>query len=91
MNVGEGERSVADWMRLILSRKEEERSSADRVDSTFAFDDDRPEISSMDCHNERGFFVELILFTQNARFFFSASLCWFFSDDVHRERSIGDW
>ena len=47
-----------------------EWSSADRVDSSFAFVDDRPEISSMDCHNRRGFSDELILFTQNSCFFF---------------------
>ena len=88
--MGGGECSVADLMRLILSRKKLERSSAERADSTIAFVDDRPEISSMDCHNRRGFLDELILFTQNSCFFFPASLCWDFSDDVHRERSVGD-
>ena len=43
----EGECSVSDLMRLILSRQKLERSSAERVDSSFAFVDDQPEISSM--------------------------------------------
>ena len=36
-----------------------EKSSAERVDSTFTFVDDRPKISSIDCYNRRGFLDEL--------------------------------
>jgi len=37
---------------------------------SFTFDNDLPEIVSIDCQRRRGLVVELILFIQNARLFY---------------------
>src|SRR5664279_4208748 len=73
--VGGSALSVDDLMRQTLSVKKVDKSCADRVDLTFTFKDDRPDISSIDCHSKRGFVVELILCIQNSTIL-AERLCW---------------
>jgi len=58
-----------------------------RDDLSFTFDDDLPEILSIDCQRRRGLVVELILFIQNVRLFLSAVQCCVFNAAVHAVRS----
>jgi len=56
-------------------------------DLSFTFDDDLPEILSIDCQRRRGLVVELILLIQNACLFLSAVRCCVFNAAVYAVRS----
>jgi len=82
-NVGGDAFSVDDWMSCTFFVKNADISVALRDDLSFTFDDDLPEILSIDFQRRRGLVGELILFIQNARLFLSAVRCCVFNAVVH--------